>query len=624
MDSGFGWAPGNNAAICEQGFYNPGRNQRRCTRCPGGLTTAAEGAVHLMECGAPPGYMYVVGKAMACAKGTYKSEIGNTDCTQCPQGITTATVACESPSSCSYIMAGYAIKADAVLGLTAASPCPADTYRSEEHQFDGTTAVICTPCPGGSRTMSEGSTSQDSCMAPPGYGYDLATGTSAICPSGTYNTGWNRDPCTDCGKGSFTTDGEGSISPDACKILAGYGSSRSADGLMLTAFECPVGMFGREADTYGLVEVACTPCPEFSTTNSTGSVGIMQCLAEPGYGWEDGSVRECYYGEYSAGWHHDPCTACGDGYNTSKGGSYSEATMGATSKADCIVAAGWTPDGAGGLKPCVPGYYKALMGPSACVKCPDGTTSTMVNAASQISDCDACRPGFGTGSSGVLNASSPWCAVCESGTYAPGNVRGGEVCQPCPHPAEFTGRMVSRRGISTPEYCLPEFTSDGLDNFETWDMLTMSTAALTSASGISTVESCQQACSSSDDCQYFVFHHSSGVCSVRDKVPYQPVDVTDMSKSYVLFAVYQDQYVAYPAHETDGASLGEPLAIYTTREEAKTACDVAEACVGIKYIHTEAESPWRTFRGTLWEGVTGKIKVNGESVNPWIQEPRAN
>jgi hypothetical protein len=53
VEAGYGWAPGNGSAICETGAYNPGFNNRACTRCPGGLTTATTGTNSSTACMAP-------------------------------------------------------------------------------------------------------------------------------------------------------------------------------------------------------------------------------------------------------------------------------------------------------------------------------------------------------------------------------------------------------------------------------------------------------------------------------------------------------------------------------------------------------------------------------------------
>jgi hypothetical protein len=87
--------------------------------------------------------------------------------------------------------------------------------------------------------------------------------------------------------------------------------------------------------------------------------------------------------------------------------------------------------------------------------------------------------------------------------------------------------------------------------------------------------------------------------------------------------VSDQRYAAYEAHPTDAASLGQPLAAYAARAEALDACGTDAACVGIKFVSGAPDGkPWRTFRGSLWEGVTGKVRVVGEAINPWIAAPR--
>lgn len=259
---------------------------------------------------------------------------------------------------------------------------------------------------------------------------------------GTYNPGWNREPCIPCGAGSITTDGPGAASPDDCKLPAGHGSALEP-GDVLVGAPCDVGSYGRGADSYGLIAAPCTLCPEFTTTNGTGSTDASQCVTLPGYGWTDGGTVACDYGYWSAGGTQDPCTPCGYGYTTTVNGSTSPAdvTMGATSADQCVIAAGYTPLPNGGLKPCPIGLYKALLGPSACIACPAHTTTKGYSAAAKLGDCDACAAGFGSPT--PLDPEAPSCSLCPSGTFAPGRVDSGP-CVPCPKAPNYTGRMVSR------------------------------------------------------------------------------------------------------------------------------------------------------------------------------------
>jgi hypothetical protein len=338
---------------------------------------------------------------------------------------------------------GYAAAPGAVLGATEATLCPLNTYRVDETPYNSTAGIACTPCAPNMVTEATGATSPDLCLTAPGYAWNAATGGGDICPVGTYSPGWNREGCVSCGNGSITTDGPGTVDQDHCVIPAGHFTTRSDDGETLTGAPCPVGTWGRDAPTYGLVDIECAKCPEFSTTVAAASNSSLQCLSLPGYGWYEAQLLECDYGTYSPGGTRNPCLQCGDGFNTSAIGNLSEAVTGATEQSQCVIAAGWTPDGASSIKPCVGGYYKAGLGSAACTKCPASTTSTLITAAKELTDCDSCRPGFGNYTLGPDGA--PSCSVCPTGAFSLGFTHLGGMCQPCPRPLGFTGLMVSRR-----------------------------------------------------------------------------------------------------------------------------------------------------------------------------------
>ena len=99
--AGYAWSATGDLSPCSAGTYNPGNNQRACTRCPGGLTSAA-GSESPAACVAPPGSYYLRGKAIPCAQGTFKADAGNVDCDECPDGTTTAfgTVGATAATAC--------------------------------------------------------------------------------------------------------------------------------------------------------------------------------------------------------------------------------------------------------------------------------------------------------------------------------------------------------------------------------------------------------------------------------------------------------------------------------------------------------------------------------------------
>jgi hypothetical protein len=243
----------------------------------------------------------------------------------------------------------YAPTASMAVGTDNATICAADTYAVGEREYNGTAAILCTGCPTNMKTFPGilGASSKSACLAPPGYGWDSATEAAVACAAATYNPGWNREACTSCGSGTITTDATLSTSPDQCYTPAGHGNKRSITGDIIT-FACPVGTYGRTNKTYGLVDVECTKCQEFTTTSSTASQSQAACLTVPGYGWYSGQVLRCEYGTWNGGGNQNPCTLCGEGYNTTavdntagRGVTSATAIEGATAASTCAIAAGW-------------------------------------------------------------------------------------------------------------------------------------------------------------------------------------------------------------------------------------------------------------------------------------------
>jgi hypothetical protein len=289
----------------------------------------------------------------------------------------------------------------------------------------------------------KGAVSSDACLAPPGYGWN-GDGTSTVCDPGFYNPGWNREACTQCGVGTITTAAQGSVSPDQCYTPAGNGNKRSADGLTWNGYPCPANTYGRPTNTFGLVDVECTKCMEHtSTEGATMQTDGAACVADAGYGYYDGEVKQCDYGYYSAAGGRDACAYCGLGYNTTNTGM--EGVLGASAATQCHVAAGWgiNHDGSN-LHKCERGYFKYWIWETTCQKCMFGTTTSLMAGATLWSDCDTCRPGFGI-ASGVVDLTRPQCDICTSSTYSAGYTPGGQECGDCPNPPSFSGKMVSRQ-----------------------------------------------------------------------------------------------------------------------------------------------------------------------------------
>lgn len=629
VNPGFGWQVGD-AVECPLGFYNPGMNTRRCTRCPGSLTTASKGAASPAMCMAPAGFFYSRGRAFPCARGSYKPNLGNHECTACPTGFTTPPeeVAQMAKESCSYLSPGYYAAPGAQLGVTPAAACPANTFSAGDVPYDPSTGHACTPCGPGLATPPSGGglATSATCLAPPGHGYNLGNSSAVICPAGSFNEGWNKEPCRPCGAGSVTTDGPGAQSSSYCQVPPGHGAAWMDDGTTLSSGPCPAGTYGRPNATYGLAEVECTRCLVNMFTLSEGSTSFSDCRTEPGYGYSNGVVALCGAGSYSPGGGLEACLSCGAGRTTSVNGSLFP-SKGAASAADCVAAAGWTSDGAWAVVPCERGSYKALIGPQECTRCPSGTTTSAAMGASSLSFCDSCRPGFG---SAFVSQSSPSCPVCGSGYYSPGSGEGGAACTACPLPAGYVGVMVSRKGTMTSDGCFPEFVTDAALAALGYDVIPMPGANVLAVQSdlrgsSDTLANCQARCEATVSCQYFIYdagQPKGSRCSVRN-LGVTPANFSDPGQSKILFQVKEGVYVSYIADPSDWGSTGIDIATYATQALAQAACDQQGGCAGIKYSAQQpaGQDAWRAFKGGACASCTSKVRATGIAINPWIPEP---
>ena len=368
------------ATLCPEGSYNPGSNTLPCRHCPGGLITITAGSVNTKACLAGPGYLFDKLTAKPCPRGTWKSTTSAaTACNRCPSGLTTPSTASTDPEQCTLALPGYRVQ-----GPGQAAMCPRNSYNP------GYNAVTsCTPCETGLVTLAAASKSENSCLAPPGVGYDPdASGVKALaCPPNTYKSGFNRKGCVSCGDGFLSA--AGAESKQKCYVPVGHGTVQTA-AAGVVVMKCLNGTFGYPVDTYGLLTLPCRPCPAGMSTfdakdgnSSIANVEPADCYTLPGYGYDKKAqaAKQCDAGSYAAGWTREPCMLCSDGYTT--------AAAGATDKGQCVVAAGWYWDGrVGQVAPCDEGDY-CIGGTldAAAVACPNGTTTRKEGAAA-VADCD--------------------------------------------------------------------------------------------------------------------------------------------------------------------------------------------------------------------------------------------
>jgi hypothetical protein len=372
------------ATECPENSYNPGSNTLPCRQCPGGLLTGTNvtSAASVKACKAGPGFFFDKMVAKPCPRGTWKNATNTaTACTRCPNGLTTPTVASVSQTQCVQSLPGFKVVSPGV----SAAVCERNTYNAGYN-----TVTNCTACGTGLVTTTVGSKTENSCLAPPGVGYDLgATPHTYSCPSNTYKAGYNRKACSSCGIGFLAP--AASDSKQKCYVPAGHGTIRvSADASAV--IKCGNGSFGFSEDTAGVTSLPCRPCAAGMTTldnrpgndlSNVTNTGPIDCYVKPGFGYDPRSqaAKPCPAGTFNPGWTQDPCMSCDDGYTTLHESSISAAA--------CVIDAGWYYDAAAGKAvPCEMGHY--CLGGTATAgvtECPAGTTNARAGTTT-ASECD--------------------------------------------------------------------------------------------------------------------------------------------------------------------------------------------------------------------------------------------
>ncbi|WIA29466.1 hypothetical protein OEZ86_011967 [Tetradesmus obliquus] len=296
---------GNQATPCSQGQYKEGWNRlTTCDYCSGTSNTAVLAAVD--------------DDLWLSDPTTFINKLDPST------GITMQQFAVRgSPENC-YIQRGMGVMSmrDIKTGTTyfKAVVCPADSYgingpnpATGVFKKYGRTITPCTACPtnmqtGQYATPEDNAASQitsyltkvtptplttqtttysgtggyfsvDACATQDGYGY--YSGSSQICPAGTYNGKGNKNPCTQCPFGTTTNSGVAiNVDIGFCSVyIQGYGLVNGATAM------CAVGTWqgvNKPKDSDGK---ACTTCPVGYVTGDVGSIRAANCsLCAAGYG----------------------------------------------------------------------------------------------------------------------------------------------------------------------------------------------------------------------------------------------------------------------------------------------------------------------------------------------------
>eukprot|EP00808_Paulinella_micropora_P019733 g59215.t1 len=378
---------------CEPGRATDQYGQPECPTCPGGRITQFSGNTSCSAC-ADASYSITpikcascergrfgngtgADRCAACPGGTYQDEFGKTSCKNC----IVATYSLPGSEGCMLCEAG---KANDMQGQSFCLPCVPGRYQPEygkrtcqecpvgEYQ-ERFQEVGCDQCPPGRFVNKTAALNCSRCDYGEQQPYFGSVGCQ-LCPMGSYGDEQGLDLCKLCPPGTFGNK-TGLMRCYACPRGFHQETTNSTE-----CDQCPPGKFSPE-DTNG-----CEPCPQgkYSDTNAT-----LECtLCPPGRFSDKLGVREC-----------EPCPK----------GKYSNST---DNPIDCLLCESGKFTNTTGNKECKLcglGLFAPNPNASACIPCPQGTTSAALGA----SICDPCA----SGKYAILTGQTE-CQTCGNGTFS--------------------------------------------------------------------------------------------------------------------------------------------------------------------------------------------------------------
>lgn len=308
--------------------------------------------------------------------------------TRCPEG-SISSIGTSDSAECECLPGRYKLNGVCVL-------CSADTYKAEVGD------LACTVCPVHSSSLP-GAVSVASCLCGIGYGLQGAVGAADMCEEcarGEYKDFISNVACLACPAFSSSLN-LGSSSVGDCVCVPGY-----AGGVLDNdCVACEVGKY-KEAQ-----HAECQSCPDFTTTEASGSIELTDCFCLQGYTAENTGVAcvECAGGEYKDFTGSTACLGCPLNSNSPQG---------STSLSSCVCTAGFTTDGTSCVQ-CGAGSYKTGEGSEPCTPCPEHASSPLGAISLDSCQCVAGYHGPGTACTACVN---DFYCPGDGGTYAcPGN-----------------------------------------------------------------------------------------------------------------------------------------------------------------------------------------------------------
>ena len=257
---------GSSACIySSRGFFVDSPGSANQEHCPAGKYSSVEGAISRSICATvQAGYYSLNGSSSAtpCPVGTFQPETGQPSCLnatvgffvddigsiqqeKCPENSTTIGASAVSTEDCVTPMPGFYITNSGF------APCPKGTYQplpaqhfcinaTAGHFVDHIGSNAQTPCPAGTFSDADVSTSSEVCQtAPVGSFAPGGEAEARIAEPGYYVDLQGSESQTPCPDGTFS-EVTGATSYEACQIVQPGEFSESGSS---EAIPCPIGTF---------------------------------------------------------------------------------------------------------------------------------------------------------------------------------------------------------------------------------------------------------------------------------------------------------------------------------------------------------------------------------------------